>query len=141
MSQQPVSYIEQSGVIPYRIREGEIEVLLITSMKKKRWLIPKGIIEPDMTPQESAANEAWEEAGVIGEVLPTLMGTYIYHKWGGTCRMRVFLLRVETLQSDWPEANYRERQWLSITEAVKRLREAELKQILMDLPNKVLSNP
>jgi 8-oxo-dGTP pyrophosphatase MutT (NUDIX family) len=55
-------------VIPYRIRDGKIEVMLITSSTRKRWIIPKGMIEPDMTPQDSAAKEAWEEAGIIGQV-------------------------------------------------------------------------
>ena len=132
MSEQAVSYIEQSGVIPYQIRDGKITVLLITSRKRKRWVIPKGIIEPNMTAQDSAEQEAWEEAGVIGKVLPNLIGSYTYRKWGGICRVKVFLLRVERLQSDWLE-NYRERQWLSIPEAVERVQEMELKEILMNL--------
>ncbi|MGH2414042.1 MAG: NUDIX hydrolase, partial [Microcystaceae cyanobacterium] len=95
-----ILYIEQSGVIPYRISNKKIEVLLITSRKGKHWVIPKGIIEPNMTPQTSAAQEALEEAGILGEVLPTSIGSYTYNKWGGTCRVKVFLLRVDTLHSE-----------------------------------------
>ncbi|NES80279.1 MAG: NUDIX hydrolase [Moorea sp. SIO2B7] len=137
MTEQAISYIEQSGVIPYRIQEEKIEIVLITSLKKKLWIIPKGIIEHDMTPQESAAKEAWEEAGIIGEVLPTLMGSYNYNKWGGTCRMKVFLMQVENLESDWLEANQRNRKWFSIKEAIQQLREPELKRILENLPNTI----
>jgi len=141
MIPRPTRFIEQSGVIPYRIRDGKIEVMLITSSTRKRWIIPKGMIEPDMTPQDSAAKEAWEEAGIIGQVAPTLMGTYEYHKWGGICRVQVFSLGVETVLEDWPEASYREREWLSVEQAVKRVEEPKLKQILMSFPNTLLINP
>jgi len=141
MIPRPTRFFEQSGVIPYRIRDVKIEVMLITSSTRKRWIIPLGMIEPDMTPQDSAAKEAWEEAGIIGQVGPTLMGTYEYHKWGGICRVQVFSLGVETVLEDWPEASYREREWLSIEQAVKRVEEAKLKQILMSFPNTLLINP
>ncbi|MBD1907326.1 NUDIX hydrolase [Funiculus sociatus GB2-A5] len=131
--------IEQSGVIPYRIKNGKIEVLLITSSTGKRWVIPKGMIEFMMSPQDSAAKEAWEEAGVIGQVLPTTMGTYDYQKWGRTCRVETFLLQVETVLEDWPEAKLRKREWLSVKQAVKHIQEAELKQILMALPDTLLT--
>ncbi|MBD1900338.1 NUDIX hydrolase [Trichocoleus sp. DQ-A3] len=121
----------QSAVIPYRIKNGKIEVLLITSSTGKRWVIPKGMIEPFMTPQTSAAKEAWEEAGIIGQVLPTLMGTYEYQKGGGTCRVEVFLMQVKTVLEVWPEASFRKRQWVSVKQAVKRVEEAELKRIFM----------
>lgn len=124
------TYIEQSGVIPYRPEQGKIEILLVSSRKKKRWVIPKGIVEPDLTPQDSAAKEALEEGGILGEVLPESVGTYTYEKWGGVCRVVVFLLKVTSLQAKWLE-DYRERQWFSLPEAQKRLEEAELKNILL----------
>jgi hypothetical protein len=48
---------------------------------------------------------------------------------------------VETVLEDWPEASYREREWLSVEQAVKRVEEAKLKQILMSFPNTLLINP
>ncbi|HLO47349.1 MAG TPA: NUDIX hydrolase [Kamptonema sp.] len=135
MNAKPAIIIHQSGVIPYRILDGEIEIMVITSSTGKRWVIPKGLVEPDMTPQDSAAKEAWEEAGLIGNVLPTLLGIYEYPKWGGICRVEVFLLQVETVMENWPEAKKRKREWVSINKAVKRIEEVELKQIIVDLPN------
>ena len=134
MKDPTISYIEQSAVIPYRLKETKIEILLITSRKGKRWIIPKGIIESNLTPQNSAAQEALEEAGVVGEVLPTLMGSYTYNKWGGICRVQVFLLRVEKMLIDWLE-NYRTRQWFSLAEAIELIEETEVKKILNNLPN------
>lgn len=137
MIQLPGWMYNQSGVIPYRYRDEELEVLLITSRKRKRWVIPKGIIEPHLLPQDSAAQEAWEEAGIRGQVSQTPLGTYQYHKWGGTCQVKVFLLQVEEMRETWPEAKLRDRQWFSIGEAVNRVDEAELKQMLLALPELV----
>ncbi|MBR8830923.1 MAG: hypothetical protein N5P05_000152 [Chroococcopsis gigantea SAG 12.99] len=128
--------IQQSGVVPYRIKDGKIEVLLISSRKKKRWVIPKGLIEPFMTPQDSAAKEALEEGGIIGAVSPDILGTYTYIKWGTRCLVQVFLLKVEILQDKWLES-HRDRQWFSLKEAVKRVEEDDLKEILKTLPEKI----
>ncbi len=133
-----MKYIEQSAVIPYRIVHGNIEILLITSMKKKCWIIPKGLVETDLTPQESAAKEALEEAGVKGEVFPTVMGSYTYQKWGGVCRVQVFLLKVDIVQLDWLEASLRKRQWFNLEAAIANLSKVELKKILIDLPRTLI---
>ena len=136
MSTRTIVLVEQSGVIPYRIMDGKIEVMLITSSGSKRWVIPKGLIEPNMTPEDSAAKEAWEEAGVLGQVFPNLMGIYEYYKSGCTWQVDVFLLQVETVVENWPEAYKRKRQWVSIPKAIKRVDEPELKLILGDLPHR-----
>ena len=136
MSTRTIVLVEQSGVIPYRIMDGKIEVMLITSSGSKRWVIPKGLIEPNMTPEDSAAKEAWEEAGVLGKVFPDLMGTYEYYKSGCTWQVDVFLLQVETVVENWPEAYKRKRQWVSIPKAIKRVDEPELKLILGDFPQR-----
>ena len=111
--------------------------MLITSSTGKRWVIPKGLIEPDMTSQDSAAKEAWEEAGLLGKVDPESIGTYEYYKSGYTCEVEVFLLKVQTVLENWPEASKRKRQWVNITKAIKRVNEPELKLIIADLPNKL----
>ena len=136
MSTRTIVLVEQSGVIPYRIMDGKMEVMLITSSASKRWVIPKGLIEPNMTPEDSAAKEAWEEAGVLGLVFPNLMGTYEYYKSGCTWQVDVFLLQVENVVENWPEAYKRKRQWVSIPKAIKRVDEPDLKLILGNLPHR-----
>jgi 8-oxo-dGTP pyrophosphatase MutT (NUDIX family) len=107
----------QSGVIPIRFREGSLEILLITSRRKKHWVIPKGIIEGELSPQESALEEAYEEAGIRGKVDPDPIGDYQYRKWGGTCTVKVFVMRVEEELETWPEDYFRERRWVDPTTA------------------------
>ncbi|MBP0017256.1 MAG: NUDIX hydrolase [Cyanobacteria bacterium SBLK] len=124
----------RSGVIPYRFNEETIEILLITSRTNQRWIIPKGEIEPELDAAESAAKEAWEEAGAIGELDKTLRGTYYYEKKGYPCQVQVFLLRVTEVLEDWLEASFRKRQWMGLEEAIASVQEPELKEILQDLP-------
>lgn len=127
----------QSGVIPYRMRDGVVEILLITSRSRKRWVIPKGLIEPGLTPAESAVQEAWEEAGLAGLVSEESVGQYEYVKWGGVCRVEVYLLRVEKIFAYWPETEFRNREWVTIDEAARRVDEGGLKEIMRDLVEKL----
>lgn len=120
----------QSGVIPYRIQDGKVEVLLITSRDRQNWVMPKGDIPNGMSPPESAAKEAWEEAGVIGQVNTREIGTYTYRKQGKNYRVKMYLLPVEMLCEDYPEAKQRKRQWLEVPKAMRRIKTTSLKQIL-----------
>ncbi len=133
MKTKPDYFYIQSGVIAFRMRGGEMQVLLITSTGGKRWVIPKGIVEPGLSASVSAAKEAEEEAGLEGTVYPTPMGTYQCEKWGGTCTVEVFLMEVVEVWDDWPES-FRRRQWMTIEEAAALVREADLKQLLRHAP-------
>ncbi len=136
MQERPNYYYHQSAVIPYQIDHGKIQILMITSRRKKRWVIPKGIIEPDLSPAESAAKEAFEEAGLNGQVSTLPIGTYEYEKWGGICSVQVFTMRVEKMWDEWEE-NFRDREWVSLDTAISRVNEERLKQILGRLPTLV----
>lgn len=111
------SCYRQSGVVPFRQGPAGPEVLLITSRTRKRWIIPKGIVEPDLTPAESALNEAYEEAGVKGRVAGPGLGTFSYAKWEGLCTVEVFPMAVDEELEDWPERDERTRRWFPLLEA------------------------
>jgi len=136
LSSSPDYFYNQSAVIPYRIKNGNIEVLLITGATQKRWLIPVGLAELYLSPHATAAQEAWEEAGVAGQVGTMVVGRYEYEKWGGMCLVEVFLMRVDMVFDKWPES-FRHREWLNISEAAQRIDEPELKAMILDLPNLV----
>ena len=73
-------HFDQSGVIPYRKKNGKTEVLLVTSIRRKKWIIPKGFIEYHMSPFQSAKKEAFEEAGVKGSNTTKILGSYKVRK-------------------------------------------------------------
>lgn len=95
----------QSGVLPVL----DDSVVLITSRGKGRWTIPKGFIKKGMSAHESAANEALEEAGLIGEVGAHPLGTYQYEKMGGLYRVRVYPMEVTESLDEWLESHQRQR--------------------------------
>jgi 8-oxo-dGTP pyrophosphatase MutT (NUDIX family) len=119
-------WIPQAAAIP--VRDGA--VCLITSSGGGRWVVPKGIIDPGMSAPETALQEAWEEAGLRGTLDPEPVGTYRYDKWGGTCHVTVFLMRVTEIDDDWPERAVRRRSWLSFREAVARIQRADLREVV-----------
>lgn len=131
MRYRPSYFYRQSGVIPYRVVDGEVEILLITSRRKGRWIIPKGVIEPGSSASESACKEAYEEAGIKGRASHLPLGEYRYRKWGGVCVVQVFLLEVETILETWPEKSVRRRQWMTISEAAQSVAEPELQRIIL----------
>lgn len=126
--------VQQSAALPYSYRNGRIELLLITSSGTGRWIIPKGHIEPGLTPAESAEAEALEEAGVIGKLSARSIGSYLYSKrperGGDRCRVKVFALEVTRVLDDYPEAGQRARRWMSVSKAVKAVQEPGLKALL-----------
>jgi 8-oxo-dGTP pyrophosphatase MutT (NUDIX family) len=99
---KPAWMFKQSGVIPFRVVDDTIEVVLITSRSSGKWGIPKGIIERDLSPQDSAAKEAHEEAGVVGNVTDRVVAEYEYQKWGGTCKVQVFAMEAGAESEDCP---------------------------------------
>ena len=98
-------------------------------------MIPKGVIDSGETAAGSAQREALEEAGLIGTLSDEPIGSYTYDKWGGTCRVEVFLMAVEEALDHWPESDIRTREWVSVTTAARRVREVELKKIIRSVPD------
>ncbi|MEH2388481.1 MAG: NUDIX hydrolase [Nostoc sp.] len=130
MSRKVSKVFKQSGVIPYRVNNGKIEILLITTRNFQHWVIPKGDIPNGMSSPDSAAKEAWEEAGVIGQVDANALGTYKYRKRGKSYCVKMYLLPVEMLSEDYPEASKRKRQWVEVPKAIRRVKFNSLKRIL-----------
>ena len=134
----PEAWLDQSAVVPFRWRKKGVEICLITSLRSGRWIVPKGIIEPDLSPADSAAKEALEEAGVEGRVWPKRIGEYTLRKYGGICRVRTYLMRVDTIHRDWAEAGWRRRRWLDPEDAVRCVHPEGLARILDDVPAWIL---
>ncbi|MEM1361979.1 MAG: NUDIX hydrolase [Pseudomonadota bacterium] len=125
----------QFGAVCYRLHKGKPQVLLITSRRSGRWVIPKGWPMPGETPSDAAATEAWEEAGVEGRVHPLCLGIFSYRKFidrrqSLPCAVAVFGLRVKRLARRFPEQGQRKRKWVSPKRAAQMVDEPELSQLL-----------
>ncbi|MFQ1699096.1 NUDIX hydrolase [Loktanella agnita] len=124
----------QFGALCWRERKGKIEICLITSRTRKRWIIPKGWPMHKQTPAEAAAAEAFEEAGLSGDSSDQCIGAYSYAKplHGNVAPFiaMVYPVHVRNVHSTWPEQHQRRRKWFSQKKAVKKLSEPELKHIV-----------
>ena len=126
----------QYAALPWRKRDdGVVEMLLITSRESKRWVIPKGWPMKDKTPEAAAAQEAYEEAGVIGKPSRKTVGLYHYDKRLRSGRLQhvrvmVYPLEVREARDIWPEMAERDRLWSSPAEAAGLVDEPELKALL-----------
>lgn len=125
----------QYGALCWRQGATGPEVLLITSRETGRWVIPKGWPIKGLGPSETAAREAWEEAGVKPASFGAHLGGYGYDKVlrrGAAeesvkpCRVEVFALEVAALTPDFPERAERDRLWCSAKEAAGLVDEPDL---------------
>ena len=122
------SVIRQAGVLAI---SGE-HICVVSSRGGKRWVVPKGCLEPGKTAAEVALQEAWEEAGLAGVLQPEPVGTYLYEKTGFTCHVTVFLMNVTDSAGDWPEKSFRQRCWLTITQALERIDDPGLRELIRE---------
>lgn len=130
MSKSSHNPIPQAGAIPVRLKNDRVEYCLITSTRSQRWVFPKGMIEDGDSLEETARKESYEEAGLLGEILPDPVGVYEYSKSGKQLLVTLFLLKVERAEKDWEEAFKRERRWVEYKKANALLPHDRLKELL-----------
>jgi 8-oxo-dGTP pyrophosphatase MutT (NUDIX family) len=128
---------EQSAVLPYKIEDEELQILLITSIRKKKWIIPKGFIEFNLSPFESAKKEAFEEAGIIGKNETFELGAFSIKKYGGLTNILVYSMEVEKFKEDYPEKNLRKRKWYSPKDAIETVSIPEVGELIKVLQEKI----
>ncbi|MGV6812064.1 MAG: NUDIX hydrolase [Brevirhabdus sp.] len=133
----------QFAALCYRMRAGEPEVLLVTTRRTKRWIIPRGWPLHGSTPSATAQTEALEEAGAEGKMHNTCIGIYSYIKIrpDGTqtpVMVAVFPLKVKKLRDSYREAGQRKRRWFPLKKAAAHVHEPELQQIIRNFDPKVL---
>ena len=133
----------QFAALCYRITKDKTEILLITSRRSGRWIVPKGWPIPGKTPGETALTEAWEEAGVRGKASENCIGIFSYLKMTEPktnlpCLGLIFPVKVKSLAKDFPEVGQRRRKWFRPKKAAARVSEPELAQIIRHFDPKSL---
>jgi 8-oxo-dGTP pyrophosphatase MutT (NUDIX family) len=119
-------FLRQAAAIPIR----DNKICLVTSSNGKRWVVPKGLIDPGHTAGETALNEAWEEAGLVGSLSSEPVGSYLYNKLGRTYHVIVFLLQVTKATEEWPEHTLRQRIWVTVDRALEQIEDPGLRELI-----------
>lgn len=134
-----LSTLEQYGALPWRKdRHGNLRVLLVTSRGRGRWIVPKGWPMKDRAPYLAAALEAFEEAGVVGEVVPQPVGKYTTNSQGDDGELlgrhiTLYALKVVGTLTNWPERAQRKRRWFGLEEAAELVADPGLSEVLREL--------
>lgn len=114
-----------------------VELLVVTSRDSGRWIIPKGWPMKGKKPFEAAAIEALQEAGISGKVGKKAVGSYTYLKLlddGDVvpCIVDVFQIEATAFADKFKEKGERILAWVTPDEAARRVREIELKSLLVE---------
>lgn len=129
--------LAQVGAVPVRGARGSYEVLLVTSRDSGRWIIPKGWPMKGKKDHAAAAQEAFEEAGVVGRIHKRPVGAYAYDKRtdgeARPVRVMVYLLEVREEKNAWPEGDQRRRAWMTLSDAAAAVAEPGLAELLQRL--------
>lgn len=130
----------QAAALPWRRgAKGDIELLLVTSRSSGKWIPPKGWPMRGKTLAEAAQIEAYEEAGVRGQISDVPCGTFQRsknHRALGPTRFLIKLYPLEVTEElkAWPEQAQRKRRWFARDAAAEAVEPAELAALLRAFP-------
>lgn len=138
MAAADTKIVQQYGALPFSITEdSRIRVLLVTTRRRRDWIIPKGWPIRNLTPAATAAREAYEEAGLLGTVVSDApFGVFRYAKQRNARRtlafeVSVFLFTVQRQLRKWPEKAERETRWFAPEDAAALVGPAGLAELLL----------
>jgi len=137
-SNQKFADLAQVAALPLKLdSDGDARVLLLTSRKTRRWVIPKGWPMKGCKDCQAAAREALEEAGLVGRPSKKPIGSYSYFKRRDThfdtCKVDVYLLKVDRQLESWREKDQRDFRWCTLREAASLVQEPGLVSLLHSL--------
>lgn len=120
------------GALPLLRKGSDWYIVLITSRGRGRWILPKGNPEKGLKDTVVAAMEAFEEAGVTGEIRAKPIAQTSHQSGNHDINETIFPMIVDKVLSKWPEKNERKRAILPIKKGLsridgKRLRESTRK--------------
>lgn len=123
------------AALPYRVHDGRLEVMLVTTRGSGRWIVPKGKPEKGLDAPEVAAKEAFEEAGLCGAVGELAVGAFRFQsqtrgRAAAPCIVTVYPLRAESQAETWPEKGQRDTRWFTPDEAASLVHEPDLAELL-----------
>ncbi|HXZ17828.1 MAG TPA: NUDIX hydrolase [Roseiarcus sp.] len=134
----------QYGALPYRFTpEAALEILILTTRRTRRWIVPKGWPIKGLRPPKAAAREAFEEAGVTGRIGVKPVGSFTYDKaldeegHEVSCEVTVYPLLVKRQAKTWPEFEQRLTQWVEPGRAAAMVADHELKTLIAAFAKRV----
>lgn len=127
----------QVAALCYRRRKKDIEILLVKSLSRGNWILPKGWPMDDRSLAKTAALEAFEEAGAKGKIKKKPIGTYSYTKSRRNgdvieCEALAYEMEVSDIKKKFPESDIRTARWFSRKEAADNVAFKQLRKLIRD---------
>ncbi len=122
--------LKQACALPYRLATHGVELCLVTSLTRRRWGFPKGLVDPGETPEQTAYKEAFEEAGLQGRIVGPPVGQYHYIKCETPLEVVGYLMLVTAEHATWPEDKLRQRRWAVVEEAMSLIAHRGQRELL-----------
>lgn len=132
---------KQIGALCYRMAKGKVEILLVTTRRTRRWIIPKGWPMKGRSDAKAAQIEAFEEAGIIGKGSGKELGTFASLKRIDAqtlipVEISVFPIMARAQKSNFPEKDQRAFKWLPLKKAAEKCEDPGLERFLRSEPVK-----
>ena len=122
------------GAIPFIVEDGDVKLLMVTSLTRGRWVFPKGTLKKGEGKLKGCRREAFEEAGIKGKILSDLPITaVIKSKDKSKSDMMVvtyYPIFVTKQIKEWPEKKLRNRQWVPLDEIDHHLKKGDLRKVV-----------
>lgn len=114
------------GIVVRQDGESPLYLLVTARRNDREWVLPKGHIEPNESPEQAAVREIREETGVEAKPIEQL-DTTTFVLGGEEVRTRFYLL---SYVSSGTDREGRRLAWLSFDEAQRQLSFEEARQML-----------
>ena len=129
------SEVSAGGVV-YRRSDDGVEIVLAARRTRRgdlAWGLPKGLIEPEETPEEAAVREVREETGLEAEVEASLGDIRYFYVWEGV-RVRkavhFFLMRATGGDVSLHDHEMEDVQWFPLSVALRRAKYKGEREVL-----------
>src|SRR5688572_3638026 len=117
-----------SGGVAFRWQDSKPEIAIVSVKPKRRWQLPKGIVDPGESPQVTAVREVREEAGIetnLIRLIETIEYWYRSVKYGKPVRYHKFvhfyLLEYRSGDVANHDHEVEASRWVSFDEAIEML--------------------
>lgn len=117
-----------AGGVAFRETGGGLEIAIILTNPELRWQLPKGMIDPGETAEQSALREVREEAGIEAEIVAPIDRTeywFVAERRGVRSRFHKYVdwFAMGYLSGDVADHDHEvaEARWVTVDEALKML--------------------
>ena len=124
----------QAGAIPFIVEDGDVKLLMLTSLTLGRWVFPKGTLKKGEGKRKGCRREAFEEAGIKGKILSDLPITAVFKskdKSKSDIMVVTYYPMFVTKQTkEWPEKKLRNQQWVPLDGIDHHLKKGDLRKVV-----------